>query len=60
MKDFYSLSAFFDNTTQAVRDGNIKDTPPVLVVPAAADRSRWDALQGEIAAAPRQARSAQA
>lgn len=51
MKDFYSLSAFFDNTTQAVRDGNIKDTPPVLVVPAAADRPRWDELQGQITAA---------
>jgi mono/diheme cytochrome c family protein len=51
MRDFYSLSAFFDNTTQPVRDGNIKDTPPVLVVPPAADRARWDALQGELAAA---------
>jgi uncharacterized protein DUF1553/uncharacterized protein DUF1549/concanavalin A-like lectin/glucanase superfamily protein/cytochrome c len=50
-RDFYSLTAFFDNTTQAVRDGNIKDTPPVLVVPAPADRGRWDALQTEIAAA---------
>jgi hypothetical protein len=50
-KDFYSLSAFFDNTTQPVRDGNIKDTPPVLVVPAAADRQRWDALQDKLAAA---------
>jgi hypothetical protein len=49
-RDFYSLSAFFDNTTQAVRDGNIKDTPPIVVVPTMADRSRWDVLQGEIAA----------
>jgi hypothetical protein len=47
-KDFYSLSAFFDNTTQPVRDGNIKDTPPVLVVPTMADRPRWDALQVEL------------
>jgi hypothetical protein len=51
MRDFYSLSAFFDNTTQAVRDGNIKDTPPVLVVPTAADRPRWESLQTEISAA---------
>src|SRR5581483_8031750 len=51
LRDFYSLSAFFDNTTQPVRDGNIKDTPPVLVVPSAADRPRWDELQGELAAA---------
>lgn len=50
MRDFYSLSAFFDNTTQPVRDGNIKDTPPILVVPTMADRPRWDALQADIAA----------
>ncbi len=48
MRDFYSLSAFFDNTTQPVRDGNIKDTPPILVVPTAADRLRWEALQAEL------------
>lgn len=48
-KDFYSLSAFFNNTTQAVKDGNIKDTPPVVVVPVEADRPRWDALQSEVA-----------
>jgi Protein of unknown function (DUF1553)/Protein of unknown function (DUF1549)/Concanavalin A-like lectin/glucanases superfamily/Planctomycete cytochrome C len=50
LKDFYSLTAFFDNTTQAVRDGNIKDTPPILVVPAVADRPRWDAVQVELTA----------
>ncbi|MCU0878772.1 MAG: DUF1553 domain-containing protein [Pirellulaceae bacterium] len=49
-KDFYALSAFFDNTTQPVRDGNIKDPPPTLVVPLAADRPRFDALQGEMTA----------
>ena len=26
-------------------DGNIKDTPPTVFVPGAADRDRWDALQ---------------
>src|SRR5262245_29776353 len=51
MRDFYSLSAFFDNTTQAVRDGNIKDTPPILVVPTSADRPRWESLQTEISTA---------
>lgn len=50
-KDFYSLSAFFNNTTQAVRDGNIKDTPPVLQVPQPEDRPRWQQLQTELAAA---------
>ena len=49
-KDFYSLSAFFDNTTQPVRDGNIKDPPPTLVVPQLSDRPRFEALQGEMTA----------
>src|SRR5262245_19216380 len=49
-KDFYSLSAFFDNTTQPVKDGNIKDTAPVLVVPLAADRPRWEQLVTETTA----------
>ncbi len=50
-KEFYELSAFFNNTTQAVRDGNIQATPPIVVVPAESDRERWDRLPGEIAAA---------
>jgi hypothetical protein len=47
-KDFYSLSAFFDNTTQPVRDGNIKDPPPIMTVPMLADRQRFDAIQGDL------------
>jgi hypothetical protein len=43
-REFYALSAFFNNTTQAAMDGNIKDTPPVVVVPLAEDRQRWDEL----------------
>ena len=43
-KEFYSLSAFFNNTTQPAMDGNIKDTPPNIVVPTAEDRSRWRTL----------------
>ena len=43
-REFYSLSAFFNNTTQAAMDGNIKDTPPVVVVPLAEDRKRWNEL----------------
>jgi hypothetical protein len=50
-KEFYSLSAFFNNTTQKAMDGNIKDTPPVLVVPTMEDRPRWDVLPGEKTAA---------
>jgi hypothetical protein len=43
-KEFYSLAAFFNNTTQKAMDGNVKDTPPTIIVPAAADRSRWSEL----------------
>lgn len=49
--DFYSMAAFFNNTTQAAMDGNIKDTPPTVVVPQAADQPRWDELLKELAAA---------
>ena len=31
--EFYELAAFFNNTTQAAMDGNIKDTPPTVFVP---------------------------
>jgi hypothetical protein len=48
MRDFYSLSAFFNNSTQGALDGNIRDTPPILFVPARADRPRWDKLSREI------------
>ena len=46
-KDFYSLSAFFNNTTQKAMDGNIKDTPPVLPIPKPADDKRWNELPAE-------------
>ena len=32
-KDFYAMTAFFRNTTQAAMDGNIAQTPPVIHVP---------------------------
>jgi hypothetical protein len=50
-KEFYELAAFFNNTTQPVRDGNIKDTPPILPVPMEADRPRFDELPALIATA---------
>ena len=50
-KDFYSLSAFFNNTTQKAMDGNIKATPPVMVVPKPEDDARWQKLGDEIPAA---------
>ena len=38
-KEFYELSAFFNNTTQSPMDGNVKDTPPVVIVPQDTDRN---------------------
>jgi mono/diheme cytochrome c family protein len=49
-RDFYAMSAFFNNTTQAAMDGNIKDTPPVIPVPLPGDRERLDAIKPELAA----------
>ena len=43
-REFYEMAAFFNNTTQAARDGNIKDTPPIVTVPRVQDRSRWELL----------------
>jgi hypothetical protein len=48
-KDFYAMSAFFNNTTQGAMDGNISNTPPIIFVPRAEDRPRWDVLSKEIA-----------
>src|SRR5205807_501431 len=47
-REFYEMASFFNNTTQAAMDGNIKDTPPVMFVPQEADRKRWDILPGDI------------
>jgi hypothetical protein len=46
-RDFYSLAAFFNNTTQNAMDGNIKDTPPTLLVPRTEDRPRWEQVSRE-------------
>ena len=50
-RDFYSMTAFFNNTTQAAMDGNVQNTPPIIPVPRSEDRPRLDALAKEIAAA---------
>ena len=51
-RDYYSLAAFFRNTTQKAKDGNVKDgLGPILVLPTDKDRPRWNALPAEIAAA---------
>ena len=49
MRDYYSLAAFFRNTTQQAKDGNVKDgRGPFLKVATPADRPRWLALETEI------------
>lgn len=53
-REFYSLAAFFNNTTQNAMDGNIRDTPPIVVVPVEADKQRWDSLKGEVTTARQQ------
>jgi len=51
-KDFYSMAAFFRNTTQSGLDGNARDgASSVLYLPAAADQALWKRLPGEVAAA---------
>ncbi len=49
-KDYYSLTAFFRNTTQNAMDGNVQDTPPTVVVPRAEDRQAWEQLSARRAA----------
>ena len=44
-KDFYSMTAFFRNTTQYVMDGNVADSAPIVVVPRAGDRDHWRELE---------------
>jgi len=48
-KEFYEMAAFFNNTTQAARDGNIKDTPPIITVPTEQDAPRWEELKSLLA-----------
>jgi Protein of unknown function (DUF1553)/Protein of unknown function (DUF1549)/Planctomycete cytochrome C/Concanavalin A-like lectin/glucanases superfamily len=53
-REFYEMAAFFNNTTQGAMDGNIKDTPPVVVVPTMEDRQAWEQLPGQLATAQQQ------
>ncbi|QEL20237.1 hypothetical protein PX52LOC_07329 [Limnoglobus roseus] len=48
-KDFYSMAAFFNNTTQNAMDGNVADTPPIVQVPKMEDRPRFLAIAKELA-----------
>ena len=59
-KDFYSMAAFFRNTTQPTMDGNIPDTPPIVVVPREEDRARWNQISQEESAVRGQMQHARA
>jgi hypothetical protein len=50
-REFYRMAAFFNNTTQGAMDGNIKDTPPAILVPRSADEPRWRVLQKQLVSA---------
>ena len=50
-KEFYSLAAYFNNSTQKAMDGNVKDTPPIVFVPAAEDREQWAGFKSELKSA---------
>ncbi len=47
-REFYELSAFFNNTIQGAYDGNINNTPPSVFVPSATDRKRWSTLTADL------------
>ncbi len=48
-KEFYAMAAFFNNTTQGARDGNIHNTPPILTVPRMEDKAKWESLSKQAA-----------
>ena len=56
-REFYALSAYFDNTRVPIRDGNAQDPPPILRVTPPEQRARLATLTGELEAA-REARAA--
>lgn len=43
-REFYEMAAFFNNSTQPVMDGNIKNPPPVIMVPTIEDRRERESL----------------
>jgi hypothetical protein len=49
-RDFYSLGAFFRNTTQKVMDDNVPDTPPVVAVPRPEDREAYEKASARLVA----------
>jgi mono/diheme cytochrome c family protein len=47
-KEFYEMAAFFNNTTQNPMDGNIKDTPPIIIIPQDEELARWKELEKDV------------
>lgn len=47
-REFYELAAFFNNTTQEAKDGNVQDTPPILTVPKPEDQPRFAELEKKL------------
>ncbi len=61
MRDFYSMAAFFRNTTQTGFDGNVKDSnPSITVVTDPVDDARWKALPKEIEQSKKQVEASKA
>lgn len=63
-KEFYELSAYFNNSVQGARDGNVSNTPPIVRVPQRDDRQRYlelptliESKTAEVAAQKRDSRT---
>ena len=44
-REFYEFAAFFNNTTQKAKDGNVQDTPPILPVPRPDEQDRFTEIE---------------
>lgn len=47
-KDFYSLTAFFRNSTMSALDGNRASHKPVMFAPALEDRPKWNSIDVDV------------